>query len=433
MTQNEVLQAETTQPEAHYTRRRVVITGMGAITPIGMTLETIWENLIHANSGIDYLTSIATDDLTCKIGGECREFNPENYMEKKDARRMDRYTQFGLASARLAMQDAQLEGKIDPERLGVVVSSGAGGICTIEQQLRSALVRGFSKCSPFLVPMMLCDSAGGRISIEFQAKGPNFAVVTACASGSDSIGEAFRMIQTDEADAVIAGGAEAPMTALSVAGFASARALSTRNENPKTACRPFDRERDGFVMSEGSGIIILEELSHALSRGAKIYGELLGYGRSSDANDIVAPCADGDGAARAMKAALRNAHTAPGEVQYINAHGTSTPQGDIAETLAMKRVFGDHAKRNLKISSTKSMTGHLLGAAGSLEGIISLLALKHKMIPPTINLEHADEQCDLDYTPNTAVSLPDLKMVMSNSFGFGGHNASLVFREYCPN
>lgn len=412
--------------------RRVVITGMGVVTPLGNTVDTMWNQLIQGKNGIGYFSTIPPEEQTCRIGGECTEFVPENYMDKKEARRMDRYTQFAMAASRMAYDDSGLNGSTDPNRFGVVVSSAAGGIGTIEVQLRNSLEKGFNKCSPFLVPMMICDIAAGRVSIEFNAKGPNMAVVTACATGAHSVGDGMRIIQNDEADVVIAGGAEAPITPLSVAGFTSARALSARYDDPETASRPFDKGRDGFVMAEGAGILILEELEHALARGAKIYGEIVGYGRSADANDIVSPCSDGDGAARAMLAALRDADLKPEDVHYINAHGTSTPLGDIAETVALKRVFGDYAKNGLLVSSTKSMLGHMLGAAGSVEAIISTLAIQNKIIPPTINIFEQDEACDLDYTANEARKADHVKVAMSNSFGFGGHNASLIFKEYTP-
>jgi 3-oxoacyl-[acyl-carrier-protein] synthase II len=414
-------------------KRRVVVTGMGAVTPLGNTLDTLWTNLVNGKSGIGYFSTIPPEEITCKIGGECTEFVAENYMDKKEARRMDRYTQFAMAASKLAYEDSGLNGSVDPHRFGVVVSSAAGGIGTIETQLRHSMEKGFNKCSPFLVPMMICDIAAGRVSIEFNAKGPNMAVVTACATGAHSLGDGLRIIQNDEADVVIAGGAEAPITPLSVAGFAAARALSSRYDDPEHASRPFDKDRDGFVMAEGAGVVILEELEHALARGARIYGEILGYGRSADANDIVSPCTDGDGAARAMQAALRDAGLNPTDVQYVNAHGTSTPLGDVAETIALKRVFGDYAQNGLMVSSTKSMLGHMLGAAGSVEGIISLLAIQNKTVPPTINIENQDEACDLDYTPNTARKADHLNVALSNSFGFGGHNASLIFGAYHPN
>jgi len=412
-------------------KRRVVVTGMGAITPVGNTLDTMWNNLISGKSGIGPNTLTPEEEMTCKIAGVCREFVAEDYMEKKEARRMDRYTQFAMAAAKLAYEHSGLyEGAVDPNRFGVVVSSAAGGIGTIEVQLKNSLEKGFTKCSPFLVPMMICDIAGGWIAIEYNAKGPNQSVVTACATGNNSIGDAFRMIQYGEADVVIAGGAEAPITSLSVAGFYTMRALSTRYDEPEKASRPFDKDRDGFVISEGAGVLVLEELDHAVARGANILGEIIGYGRTADANDIVAPCADGNGAARAMQLALDDAGLKADKVDYINAHGTSTPLGDVAETLAIKRVFGDYAKDGLIVSSTKSMTGHMLGATGAVEAIVSLMALKNKIIPPTMNLDEPDEQCDLDYTPNKARQVEKLEVAMSNSFGFGGHNASLIFRAY---
>ncbi len=408
-------------------QRRVVITGMGAVSPVGETLDTIWKNVSTGTSGIGEITLVDKEELTCRIGGECRDFVPENYMDKKDSKRMDRYIQFALAAARLAYDDSGLKKEdVDPTRLGVVLGSGSGGIRTIEDQLKRAQKFGYHKTSPFLVPMMLCDSGAGRVSIEFGAKGPNRAVVTACATGADSIGDAARMIRTGEADVMFAGGAEAPMCALAVAGFAAARALSQREGDPTKASRPFDTGRDGFVMSEGGGVVILEEYEAAKKRGAKIYGELKGYGSSSDAYDIVAPCEDGDGARRAMLGALEDAGMKPEDIDYINAHGTSTPLGDIAESLAVTRVFGDYAKNGLKVSSTKSMHGHLLGATGALEAIICLMAINNKIIPPTINLDNQDPNCPLDYTPNVAVEKPDLNVAMSNSFGFGGHNASLI-------
>lgn len=415
-------------------KRRVVITGMGFISPLGNSVEMVWQSLLDGKSGIGYFTTIPDEELTCRIGGECTDFAPENYMDKKEARRMDRYTQFAMAASKLAYDDAGLsKDNVDSNRFGVIVSSAAGGIGTIEVQLRNTLEKGFDRCSPFLVPMMISDIAAGRISIEFDAKGPNEAVVTACATGANSIGAAFRAIEHNEADVMIAGGAEAPITPLSVAGFAACRALSARYDEPQKASRPFDKGRDGFVMSEGAAVVILEELEHAKKRGAKIYGEVIGFGRSADANDIVQPCADGDGASRAMEAALKDAGIKPEDVDYINAHGTSTPLGDIAETTAIKRVFGAHAKNGLLVSSTKSMLGHMLGAAGSIEAAISVLALKNKIVPPTINIENQDEQCDLDYVPNNARKADHLDVALSNSFGFGGHNASLVFRAYEQN
>lgn len=404
---------------------------MGTVTPMGETLEDTWRNVSGGKSGIGMMELLDTSNLSVHIGGECKSFVPEDYMDKKDARRMDRYMQLAVAAARLAYNHSGLDGAdIDRTRFGVSVGSGSGGIRTIESTLMKALDVGFHKISPFFVPMMLTDSGAGRISIEFKAKGPNRAVVTACATGTDSIGDAMRLIRDNEADIMFAGGAESPMTPLAVAGFASARALSTKNDTPQLASRPFDKERDGFVMSEGSGILILEELEHARRRGATIYAEVLGYGASADAHDIVAPCDDGDGASRAMERALADAGISAQEVQYVNAHGTSTPLGDIAETIAIKRVFGDYAKNGLLVSSTKSMHGHLLGAAGALEAIISIEAIRNRLVPPTINLDNQDPECDLDYVANNARKADNLDTAMSNSFGFGGHNASLILREY---
>lgn len=415
-------------------KRRVVVTGMGVVTPVGNSLDTVWNNLIAGKSGIGPNTLVPEGEITCKIAGLCNDFVAEDYMDKKDARRMDRYTQFAVAAAKMAYEQSGLyEGAVDPNRFGVVVSSAAGGIGTIETQLKNSLEKGFHKCSPFLVPMMICDIAGGWIAIAYNAKGPNQSVVTACATGANSIGDAYRMIQYNEADVVMAGGAEAPITSLSVAGFYTMRALSPRYDDPEKASRPFDKSRDGFVISEGAGVLVLEELEHAKARGANILGEIIGYGRTADANDIVAPCADGNGAARAMQLALDDAGIKSDKVDYINAHGTSTPLGDVAETMAIKRVFGDYAQNGLVVSSTKSMTGHMLGATGAVEAVVSLLAIQNRTSPPTINLDEPDEQCDLDYTPNKARKLDQLDVAMSNSFGFGGHNASLLFKGYSNN
>ncbi|MBK8189850.1 MAG: beta-ketoacyl-ACP synthase II [Vampirovibrionales bacterium] len=410
---------------------RVVVTGMGAITPIGNSLDAIWSRVMSGESGIGYLSSILPEEMTCRIGGEIKDFCPEDYMDKKEARRMDRYMQFAMAATSLAFKDADLRvgDNIVAERLGVVLGSGAGGMGTMESQLKRAIQQGYHKVSPFFVPMMLPDSGAGRVSIAFKARGPNKAVITACSTGSDCIGEALRALQRGEADVMIAGGAEAPIYALAVAGFVSARALSQREDEPTRASRPFDKDRDGFVIAEGAGVLILETLEHAQARGAQIYAELSGYGCSSDANDIVAPCPDGDGAARAMIMALQDAGLTPEAIQYINAHGTSTPLGDVAETLAIKRVFGEYAKAGLMVSSTKSLHGHLLGGAGALEAILCILAMRHNIAPPTINLDHPDPQCDLDYVPHQPRPVDNLRAVMSNSFGFGGHNASLIFRK----
>jgi len=416
---------------ANQFKRRVVVTGMGVISPCGNTLDALWDNLVNGRSGIGANTLVPEHEMTCKIAGVCQEFVAENYMDKKESKRMDRFTQFAMAAGKIAYDDSGLhEGAVDPNRFGAIVSSAAGGLGTIEAQLKSSMARGFNKCSPFLVPMMIADIASGWLSIKYNAKGPSRCVVTACATGADSIGDAFRAIQYDEADVLFSGGAEAPITPLSVAGFQSARALSQRVEEPTKASRPFDVDRDGFVMSEGGGVLMLEELEHAKARGAKIYAEVVGYGRSSDANEIVAPCADGNGAARSMKAALDDARLTANDVQYVNMHGTSTPLGDAAETAAIKRIFGDYAKNGLLVSSSKSMTGHMLGATGAVEAIISIMSILKKTVTPTINLDNPDPACDLDYVPHTSRSMPNLKVAMSNSFGFGGHNATLIFKEY---
>lgn len=416
-------------------KRRVVITGIGVITPSGVKVDAFWDNILEGRSPIGPLTLINSDDQVCKIAGEVKDFKPEDYMDKKESRRMDRYTQFAMAAAKEAYEDSGLTPEsVAPERFGVIVGSAAGGMGTMEWQMREVMEKGYRRTSPFLVPMMICDMGAGRISIQYNAKGPNMAVVTACATGAHSVGDAFRIIQNDEADVCFAGGAEAPITPISMSGFAAARALSMRNDDPKTASRPFDKDRDGFVMSEGSCVLIMEELSHALARGAKIYGEIIGYGRSADAHDIVSPPTDGSGAVLAMKAALRDAGLSPDDVNYINAHGTSTPLGDVAETNAIKHVFGERAKNGtILVSSTKSVTGHLLGAAGSAEAAISLLALRDQLVPPTINIHELDPECDLDYVPDKPRKVEGFKVAMSNSFGFGGHNASLIFRKWEQN
>jgi len=411
--------------------RRVVVTGMGIVSPFGVGLDLFWDNLVKGNSGIKPITLVDLSQHAVRFGGECSEFDPDLYLDKKDNKKMDRYTQLAMVAAIEAMKDSGLDiAKEDPTRIGVYVGSASGGMSTIEKNHQVILEKGPSKCSPFTVPMMIVDIAAGRISIMFNAKGPNKAVVTACATATHSLGDAFRSIVYGDADIMIAGGCEAPLTSLAMAGFSSARTLSRRNDDPQKASRPFDKDRDGFVMSEGAGIFVLEELEHALARGAKIYGEFVGYGATGDANDIVAPCADGDGAARAMECALRDAGMPPEEIQYINAHGTSTYLGDIAETTAIKRVFGDYAKNGLLVSSTKSMTGHALGAAGAIEAAACLKAIETGIVPPTINLENPDEKCDLDYVAHTARNVDNLSGVMSNSFGFGGHNASIVFKKY---
>ncbi|HSA05893.1 MAG TPA: beta-ketoacyl-ACP synthase II [Candidatus Gastranaerophilales bacterium] len=411
--------------------RRVVVTGMGVVTPFGVGVDLFWENLVKGNSGVKTITQVDLSKHDVKIGGEVTDFEPGKYLDQKEAKRMDRFTQLAMVAAQEAMRDSGLDmEKTDPTRVGVIVGSAAGGMATIEKNHEAIMQKGPSKCSPFTVPMMIVDMAAGRISIMINAKGPNKAIVTACATASHCLGDAFRTISYGDADVVFAGGCEAPLTTLAMAGFTSARTLSRRNDEPEKASRPFDKDRDGFIMAEGAGIFVLEELEHALARGAKIYGEFVGYGANADANDIVAPCADGEGAARAMRLALNDAGLEPQKVKYINAHGTSTSLGDIAETTAIKTVFGDYAKNGLLVSSTKSMTGHTLGAAGAIEAIACLKAMETNIVPPTINLDNPDEHCDLDYVPHTARKVENLDVVMSNSFGFGGHNASLVFKKY---
>ncbi|OGH98929.1 MAG: beta-ketoacyl-[acyl-carrier-protein] synthase II [Candidatus Melainabacteria bacterium GWA2_34_9] len=411
--------------------RRVVITGMGVVSPFGVGLDLFWENLVKGNSGIKPITVVDLSQHPVRFGGECSDFNPDLYLDKKEAKKMDRFTQLGMVAAIEAMKDSGLDmNKSDPTRLGVYIGSASGGMSTIEKNHQAIMEKGPSKCSPFTVPMMIVDIAAGRISIMFNAKGPNKCIVTACATASHCLGDAFRTIVYGDADMMIAGGCEAPLTSLAMAGFSSARTLSRRNEEPTLASRPFDKDRDGFVMSEGAGVFVLEELEHALARGAKIYAEFVGYGATADANDIVAPCADGDGAGRAMQCALNDAGMIPEDIQYINAHGTSTPLGDVAETLAVKRVFGDYAKNGLLVTSTKSMTGHALGAAGAIEAAACVKILETGVVPPTINLDNPDEKCDLDYVLNVASKVGNINGVMSNSFGFGGHNASIIFKRY---
>lgn len=409
-------------------KKRVVITGMGAISPIGNNLEENWENVIKGVSGIGPLTRVNADEYPAKTAGEVKGFQIEEYLERKEARKMDRFTHYAVAAAKMAVDDAKLE--ITPEiaeRVGVWIGSGIGGMETFEQQYETFQKRGYKRVSPFFVPMLIPDMASGQVSILLGAKGINSCTVTACATGTNSIGDAFKVIQRGDADVMITGGAEAPITKMSVAGFCANTALST-NPDPSSASRPFDKNRDGFVMGEGAGILVLEELSHALARNAEIYAEIVGYGATGDAHHITAPAPGGEGGARAMKMALDDAGMQPEMMDYINAHGTSTAYNDLYETMAIKSVFGDHAYR-LAVSSTKSMTGHLLGAAGGVEAIYSILAIKHGIIPPTINLHEPDPECDLDYVPHEARKRP-VNSAMSNSLGFGGHNATIVFKKY---
>ncbi|WP_079510203.1 beta-ketoacyl-ACP synthase II [Mesobacillus jeotgali] len=409
-------------------KRRVVVTGIGAVTPLGNDAETTWKNIVEGVSGVGPVTRLNADDFPAKVAAEVKEFNVENFMDRKDARKMDRFTHYAVAASLMAVKDAALE--ITDEnapRVGVWIGSGIGGMETFEQQHETFMNRGYRRVSPFFVPMMIPDMATGQVSITLGARGFNSCTVTACATGTNSIGDAFKVIQRGDADVMVTGGAEAPITKMSFAGFCANTALST-NHDPQKASRPFDKDRDGFVMGEGAGIVVLEELEHALARGAKIYAEIVGYGATGDAYHITAPAPEGEGGARAMKMALDDAGLAPEEVGYINAHGTSTEYNDKYETMAIKTVFGEQAYK-LAVSSTKSMTGHLLGAAGGIEAIFTVLALKEGILPPTINLETPDPECDLDYVPNTS-RRQQVNAAISNSLGFGGHNATIAFRKY---
>lgn len=410
-------------------KNRVVVTGVGAVTPLGNDIVTTWENVKKGVSGIEKAKSIDTDLIDVEIVGEVKHFNPAEYMDKKEAKRMGRFSQFAIAASKMAMEDAgmKIDENAEAERVGVWIGSGIGGLGEFEKQYRRFLDKGQRRVSPFTIPMFIPDMASGRVSIELGAKGINNCSVTACASGTNSIGDAFRAVQNGQADVMIAGGTEATITEMTIAGFSNMTALS-KNPDPKTASRPFDKNRDGFVLGEGCGIVILEELEHALRRGATIYGEVIGYGATGDAHHITAPAPDGEGAQRAMKLALEDAGLAPEQVDYINAHGTSTYYNDLYETNAVKAVFREHAYR-LAISSTKSMTGHLLGGAGAVEAVFSLLAIRDGIMPPTINYETQDAELDLDYVPNVARER-DLRVVLSNSLGFGGHNATLAFQKY---
>jgi len=409
--------------------RRVVITGIGVISPIGNQIDEFWNSLIEGKSGIDLITQFDTSEYPAKIAGEVKGFDPTAFIEKKEARRLDRFTQFAIAAAKMALEDAKLTiDDSNAERVGVYIGSGIGGLHTIEEQHKVLLNKGPKRISPFFIPMLISNMASGQVSIYTGAKGFNSAPISACATGTHAIGDAYHMVKRGDVDVMIAGGTEATITPLAVAGFTSMKAISTRNDDPQRASRPFDRDRDGFVMGEGSGILILESLEHALKRGAKIYAEIIGYGATGDAYHITAPAPEGEGAARAIKMALRVAGIQPEEVDYINAHGTSTDLNDKYETMAIKTAFGDHAYQ-LAVSSTKSMTGHLLGAAGAVEGIALALTLKNGIIPPTINYETPDPDCDLDYVPNEARK-KDVKVGLSNTFGFGGHNATIVMRKY---
>ncbi|NLC55851.1 MAG: beta-ketoacyl-ACP synthase II [Armatimonadetes bacterium] len=408
--------------------RRVLITGLGVLTPLGNTVAEFWEGLKAGRSGVGPITHFDASKFTTRFAAEVKGFNPEAYMERRDVRHIDPFAQYAIAAAKQAVADAGLQ--ITPEnaeRVGVLIGSGIGGISTWEEQHSVYLNRGPSRISPYFVPMMICNMASGQVSIALGAKGPNTTVVTACATASHAIGDAMAIIRRGDAEVMIAGGSEAAITPMGVVGFCAARALSTRNDDPQRASRPFDRDRDGFVMGEGAGILVLESEEHARARGAQVYAEVAGYAMTGDAYHITAPAPGGEGAARAMALALKDARLAPTDVDYINAHGTSTPPNDAVETAAIKQVFGDHAYR-LMVSSTKSMIGHLLGAGGGVEAAVCALTIRDRVVHATINYENPDPECDLDYVPNTAREAP-VRVALSNSLGFGGHNACLVFRQ----
>lgn len=409
--------------------RRVVITGLGVISPVGIGAEETWENLLAGKSGIGPITHFDTTDTACKIAGEVKDFDPERYMDRKEARRMDRFAQFAVAAGKLALEDSGLDlTQENAERIGVILGTGIGGIATFEQQCQNLLEKGPRRVSPFTVPMMIVNMAAGQIAIQLNAKGPNLTVVSACASGTNAIGEAYKNILRGAAEVMYTGGTEAAITPLAFASFSAAKTLSTHNEEPERASRPFDLDRDGFVMGEGATVLVLEELEHALNRGANIYAEVAGYGFMADAYHITSPAADGIGARNAMQTALEDAGISADQIDYINAHGTSTHLNDQIETLSIKAVFGEAAPK-VAISSTKSMTGHLLGAAGALEGAVIALAIRDSVVPPTINYETVDPECDLDYVPNMKREMP-VRYAMSNSLGFGGQNASIIFKKY---
>ena len=411
-------------------KRRVVVTGMGTITPVGNDVATTWRSLIEGKSGTAPITKFDASNFPVKFAAEVKGFNPLDYMDRKEAKRADQYTQYAVAAARQAMTNAGLVERngMDPDRIGVIIGSGIGGLKSFEEQHDVYRERGVGKISPFFIPMFIADIAAGIVSMMFNAKGPNYATVSACATSAHAIGDAYRTIQYGDADVMITGGAEATVTPMAIGGFANMKALSERNDSPETASRPFDSTRDGFVMGEGAGVLILEELEHALARGATIYAEIVGYGATGDAYHLTAPAPDGEGAQRAMKRALKDAGLEPKDIQYINAHGTSTPANDFNETRAIKAVFGDEAKK-VNVSSTKSATGHMLGAAGAVEAVVSAMVVGTGIIPPTINYQNPDPELDLNYTPNKSVER-DVNAVLSNSFGFGGHNTTLAIKRY---
>jgi 3-oxoacyl-[acyl-carrier-protein] synthase II len=410
-------------------KRRVVVTGLGMTTPLGVGLDNVWQRIVDGQSGVGPITRFDASRHETKIAAEVKDFNGEDYVSAKELKRIDLFIQYALAATKVAVENAGLDmSKEDAERVGVIVGTGLGGLPTLEKYHNILLEKGPGRISPFFIPMLIANEAPGNIAIQYGMKGPNLSIVTACATGGHSIGDACRIIQYGDADVAVAGGTEANLTPLTVGGFNALKALSTRNDEPQRASRPFDRDRDGFVIGEGAGIVILEELEHAHARGARIYAEVAGYGYNGDAYHITAPSPDGDGAIRCMRMALRDAGIGPEQVDYINAHGTSTDLNDASETIAIKQVFGDKAY-DVPVSSTKSMIGHLLGAAGAVEAVFSILAIRDQICPPTINYENHDPQCDLDYVPNTARKRP-IAVTMSNSFGFGGTNAVLVFKRF---
>ncbi len=409
--------------------KRVVVTGLGAITPIGNTLAEYWEGLLSGRNGIGPITLFDPSRHDCRIAGEVKNYDPYLYLERKEAKRMDRFAQFGVSASKQALADAQFViNDLNAEQVGAIIGTGIGGLKVLEDQQEIYLTRGPDRCSPFMIPMMIANMAAGLTAIHTGAKGPNNCTVTACAAGSNAIGDAFRLVQRGYAQAMMCGGTEAAVTPLSLAGFAAARALSTRNDSPQTACRPFDRDRDGFVMGEGSGILLLEELEHALSRGAKIYAEIVGYGMTCDAYHMTSPVPGGEGATRAIRLALKDGGINPQQVSYINAHGTSTQANDSTETAAIKKALGESAHQ-VAVSSTKSMTGHLLGGSGGIEAVATVMAVANDKIPPTINLKNPDPACDLDYVPDQSRN-QIVEVALSNSFGFGGHNVTLAFKKY---
>jgi 3-oxoacyl-[acyl-carrier-protein] synthase II len=410
-------------------KRRVVVTGAGLVTPLGVGIENVWQRILRGESGIGPITRFDTTQHETKFAAEVKEYKPEDYIPPKELKRIDLFIQYALTAAKIAMEDSGLDmGKEDAERVGVIVGTGLGGLPTLEKYHSILLERGPGRISPFFIPMLIANEAPGHIAIQFGIKGPNLCIVTACATGAHSIGDSLRIIQYGDADVMVAGGTEANLTPLTVGGFNAMKALSTRNDAPTKASRPFDKDRDGFVVAEGSGIIVLEELEHAKKRGAKIYAEVAGYGYNGDAYHITAPCPDGDGFIRCMRMAMKDAAVLPGEINYINAHGTSTGLNDQIETIAIKEAFKEYAYK-IPVSSTKSMIGHLLGAAGAVEAIFTILAMRDSVCPPTINYETPDPDCDLDYVPNSARS-HTIDIGLSNSFGFGGTNSTLVFRRF---